>query len=346
MTPQRTHKVPATLLITIAAVITLSMTGLMACSGPQTPQPFPTIAPVTPTPTTAPPAITPPSGRPRSQSSQAPLPTIFPITSPGTESTPTPETNPATSTAQPTQETGPTSQPATPPNHTEIPGPGSTGTATPAPLTLDSNQAATLSPEEKECATQKVDARNLQNILSDPDLTNSEEMKHIIGCLEEDTLYNVIISEYASNTAPLSQETTECLTASYNEIDLRGLLLAGIDGELEATMAAGTAALTATLTCLKDDEWLTVAPQLGMTTTERDVLLCTIDELGGPSTMAHTLMSEDSDAFLTLIEASATCELRVNAETIQNQTTQPPQPAQDHPTQTPIPNLNGQTKGN
>ena len=86
----------------------------------------------------------------------------------------------------------------------------------------------------------------------------------LITCLEDETLLRIFLTEFIGEANPLTLETSECLRTGFEGIDLRSMMLAGTEGDEQAAMAGGMAAFTMTLACLSEEEWLAIAPAMGM----------------------------------------------------------------------------------
>ena len=265
---------------------------LLACSNP-TPAPTNTTAPTQePTPTAEPTPTNAPSPTPAPEATATPMPT--PTRAPA--ATPEP---PPTSAPAPTE-------PASTPG--ETPGDGMI-----APLPLDDPEAVAseLSDSELACLAGTADTGRLLQIFADPGLATPEEGTQLVTCLEDETLLRIFLTGFIGEAKPLTLETSECVRTGFEGIDLRSVMLAGSGGDEEAAMAGTMASFTMTLACLNEEEWLAIAPAMGMDPGERENLLCLMEELGGPEGFAQALSGEDESGMMAFFAASAECELQM-----------------------------------
>ena len=56
-------------------------------------------------------------------------------------------------------------------------------------------------------------------------------MNAILGCLQDETLLRLLLSEFVQDPAPLSMETSACIRTGFEKIDLRGAMLATVPGQ-------------------------------------------------------------------------------------------------------------------
>ena len=180
-----------------------------------------------------------------------------------------------------------------------------------ASLVLDDPEAVAseLSDSELACLAGTADIDRLLQIFAAPDLAAPEERTQLITCLEDETLLRIFLTGFIGESGPLTLETSECLRTGFEGIDLRSVMLAGTEGDEESAMAGSMAAFTMTLACLSEEEWLAIAPAMGMDPSERDSLLCITEELGGPEGMAQALSGENESGLMAFFAASAECEL-------------------------------------
>ena len=180
-----------------------------------------------------------------------------------------------------------------------------------ASLVLDDPEAVAseLSDSELACLAGTADIDRLLQIFAAPDLAAPEERTQLITCLEDETLLRIFLTGFIGESRPLTLETSECVRTGFEGIDLRSVMLAGTEGDEESAMAGSMAAFTMTLACLSEEEWLAIAPAMGMDPSERDSLLCITEELGGPEGMAQALSGENESGLMAFFAASAECEL-------------------------------------
>ena len=285
---------------------------LMACSAP-TPAPTNTIVPTEAPDPTAEPTNT-PVPAPEPEDTATPSPTAAPTPMNTPSPTPAPE---ATATTMPTPTRAPAATPEPPPTPAPAPTePARTPGETPregmlASLVLDDPEAVAseLSDSELACLAGTADIDRLLQIFAAPDLAAPEERTQLITCLEDETLLRIFLTGFIGESGPLTLETSECVRTGFEGIDLRSVMLAGTGGDEESAMAGSMAAFTMTLACLSEEEWLAIAPAMGMDPSERDSLLCITEELGGPEGMAQALSGENESGLMAFFAASAECEL-------------------------------------
>ena len=296
------------------AIIAATLT-LLACSAP-TPAPTSNPAPTeAPTPIAAPTPVNTPAPTLEPEATATPTPTAEPTNTPSP--TPAPE---ATTTPMPTATRAPATTPEPPPTPAAAPTePASTPGEAPgdgmiAPLPLDDPEAVAseLSDSELACLAGTADTGRLLQIFADPGLATPEEGTQLVTCLEDETLLRIFLTGFIGESGPLTLETSECVRTGFEGIDLRSVMLAGSGGDEEAAMVGTMASFTMTLACLNEEEWLAIAPAMGMDPGERENLLCLMEELGGPEGFAQALSGEDESGMMAFFAASAECELQMD----------------------------------
>ena len=148
-------------------------------------------------------------------------------------------------------------------------------------------------------------------MLQDPSAVDSatpEQQAQVMGCFNDETLTNLFLSGLVGDPSQLSPETSACIHSAMEDIDLRGVMMAGPSGDDQA-MVGGMSAVFLTVSCMSDEELEAAGPTLGMTPEDRDGLECLMNELGGPEGMAETLGAEDGSGFMALFGAAFTCGL-------------------------------------
>ena len=238
----------------------------------------------------------------------------------------------------------PTESPATapPPRPTETPTTIPEPTATPAPtedeppasqltpLLLDDPEAVAseLSDRELACLAGVADPERLLTIFSDPGLATADEQTKVIQCFHDETVARLFLTGIILDAGPLSTETSSCVRASFREIDLRSVMLAGLQRDPGTAMSGSMAALFLTMACLNQEEWNSTAPVMGMGPDGREGMQCLMQEMGGPEGMAAALGAGDENALPALFAAAAGCGLDMGG---------PPSQAPVAPTATPEP---------
>ena len=297
---------------------------ILACSEQATPhtgQPAPTLAPIT-TATTAPQTTAPtPSQTAETATATIPATAPEPTSMPGsteeapstTEPPPPPPTQEPISTVEP-PEPLPTREPTVPPE--TITPTQETGQGIIAPLLLENPEtaAAELTAQELDCVSKTLPPDQIHQMLRHPELADPEQRQQVIGCLTDETLMRLFLTGFIGETGPLSAETSDCVRTGFEHIDLRYLMTAEAQGDEQGAMAGAMAAFTTTLACLNQEEWLAIAPIMGMDPSNRDSVLCLVEKMGGPEEMSRALNSEDESGLMKFFAASMECGLRMDEE--------------------------------
>ena len=243
------------------------------------------------------------------------------------------EQNPTVArTAPPAKEAAPdpTGFPRTPP--TTTPGPTEAEAATPAipkapeatgespagiitPLMLDDPQTVTseISDSELACLGGTSDIGRLGRILYGTEESTPEELNAILGCLQDETLLRLLLSEFVQDPAPLSMETSACIRTGFERIDLRGAMLAIVLGNEQDKMMF--ASIFVTIACLNDEEWETAATVLGVDLGTRAAMMCLLEEMGGTAGLTAALEPGAEESFTALILAVTGCDLEMEGGT-------------------------------
>ena len=284
---------------------------LIACS-----EPTPTVV-IEPTLTPQQEATTPVPAQPgptlptETSATATPRPTESPATAPPPRPTETPTTIPEpTATPAPTEDEPPASQLT--------------------PLLLDDPEAVAseLSDRELACLAGVADPERLLTIFRDPDLATADEQTKVIQCFHDETVARLFLTGIILDAGPLSTETSACVRASFREIDLRSVMLAGLQGDPGTAMPGSMAALFLSMACLNQEEWNSAAPVIGMGPDGREGMQCLIQEMGGPEGMAAALGAGEENALPALFAAAGGCGLDMG---------DPPSQAPVAPTATPEP---------
>ena len=122
------------------------------------------------------------------------------------------------------------------------------------PLMMDDPEtlASELSESETACLAVTADAERLGRILYGTEESTPEELNAILGCLQDETLLRLLLSEFVQDPAPLSMETSACIRTGFEKIDLRGAMLATVLGNEQDKMIF--ASIFVTIACLNDVE--------------------------------------------------------------------------------------------
>jgi hypothetical protein len=234
-------------------------------------------------------------------------------------STRTTEAPTATPRPSPTPEPTATSEPTATPEPTVAPVPTATaapqvpeqaaGTGAIMPLRLDDPLAiaSEFSESELTCLAGVAEIGRLMEIFAAPEQASIEEQTKLLGCFEDETLLRLYFTGIMAGSGPLSVETSGCIRAGMEGVDLPALMLSGTAGDEEAAMIGGMSTLILAFMCLNEDEWQGAAASLGVAPEERETLQCVLDELGGPEAFAEILGAGDESSFLALFGAVMGC---------------------------------------
>ena len=253
---------------------------------------------------------------------QAPTTAAAPVVAPSlTPAAPEPSETPQ---ATPTTTPGPGA--ATTPLPANTPAPEATSEPTPAPrdeppnkvitpLMMDDPEtlASELSESETACLAGTADAERLGRILYGTEESTPEELNAILGCLQDETLLRLLLSEFVQDPAPLSMETSACIRTGFERIDLRGAMLAIVLGNEQDKMMF--ASIFVTIACLNDEEWETAATALGVDLGTRAAMMCLLEEMGGTAGLTAALEPGAEESFTALILAVTDCDLEMEGGT-------------------------------
>ncbi len=263
-----------------------------AATASPSPTPEPTATPkptVTPAPTAT--AIPEPTAMPKPTATPAPTATAVPE----------PTATPVTAVPEPEVTAEPTAA-------AQVPG---TGAITPLRLNDPLTVASELSESELACLTGVADIGRLMAVFAAPELASPEERTQFVGCLEDESLLRVFLTDMIEGTGPLSVETSACIRTGMEGVDLRVVMASGPKGGEEAAMAGSMSAFILTLMCLNDEEWEGAAAMLGSAPEERENLQCVLEKMGGPEGFAETLGAGDESSFFALFGAVTECGVQM-----------------------------------
>ena len=180
--------------------------------------------------------------------------------------------------------------------------PGPTGMNDTGLLTSD------LSDAELSCLSEIGDPQQLVTLMNSPDLASPQERDAMVGCLEHETLLKLFLNGFTDQTGPLSDDTSACVSAGFQNFDLRAMMLANQEGSgEEAAMVKGMAGILITLSCLNEEEWQAASPALDLPPEGREPLQCVMNMLGGPEGIAASLESKEGEPPLAFFSAAAEC---------------------------------------
>ena len=128
------------------------------------------------------------------------------------------------------------------------------------------------------------------------------------GCLEHETLLKLFLNGFTDQTGPLSDDTSACVSAGFQNFDLPAMMLANQEGPgAQAAMVKGMAGILITLSCLNEEEWQAASPALDLPPEGREPLQCVMNLLGGPEGVEASLESKEGEPPLALFNAAAEC---------------------------------------
>ena len=281
----------------------VALTTLLACSGPETSS-SPTAAAQAPTsasipaPTAAPVEVPAPT--------ETPIPTAMPVP------TAAPEVPTPTKVPEPTKVPAPTETPipTAMPVPTDAPSETTPESGMPGPTGMNDTGLLTsdLSDAELSCLSEIGGPQQLVTLMNSPDLASPQERDALVGCLEHETLLKLFLNGFTDRTGPLSDDTSACVSAGFQNFDLRAMMLANQEGSgEEAAMVQGMAGLLITLSCLNEEEWQAASPALDLPPERREAMQCVMNMLGGPEGIAASLESKEGEPPLAFFSAAAEC---------------------------------------
>lgn len=197
-----------------------------------------------------------------------------------------------------------------PPDEAPPPGgeQGQDGTAPPG-TDPSANVLAGLSDDEMACLEGlDINPETLQEPWA-MDSPAPEQQAQVMGCFSDETLLDLFLGGIFGDAGQLSDETSACIRAGTEDIDLRSMMTAGPPGDEQARVAAAMSAMFTAASCMSDEELEAASPALGFGPEDRDGLECLISEMGGPEGMAQVLSEEDGSGFIVLLGAAFTCGL-------------------------------------
>ena len=182
-----------------------------------------------------------------------------------------------------------------------------------APISLEDPAAFAmeLSATEQACVSETAEPQELALIMSTPELFPMETAA-LTQCFEDETLLRLFITGLIGLTGPLSVESSACIRGGMEGIDLRSMMMSGIEGDEQTAMVGSMSAYMLTLSCLNDEEWQAASAATGMDPGERENLQCVMEQLGGPEGMATALQSEDGSGIFAILGAALGCGLQLD----------------------------------
>ena len=277
--------------------IFISLTTLLACSGPEE-SPSPTAAAQAPA---AESILDPPPAR-----VETPVETLVEDPVPAEDlaqaESPIPAGDPTTA---PVEEPTPTDAPLE-----TTPEPGML-----APINLNDPETfmSQLSSAEQSCISENGDPRQLLMLIRGPGPGSPQDAQELIPCLGDETLLRLFLTGLTGQTEPLSAETSTCVRSGFQDFDIATVLLSssmGPGGEAAAMMGS-MAGFVLTLSCLNEEEWQMASPRLGLRPDDRESLQCVTSQLGGPAGLAAALQPRDGEPPTAYTNAATACGLQM-----------------------------------
>ena len=189
---------------------------------------------------------------------------------------------------------------------------GAPGPGMPGPTGMNDTGLLTsdLSGAEISCLSEIGDPQQLLMLMNSPELIPPQERDALVGCLEHETLLKLFLKGFTDQTGPLSDDTSACVGAGFQNFDLRAMMLTNQDAAAEqASMAQGMAGFVIVLSCLNEEEWQAASPALELRPDSRESLQCVMNLLGGPEGVAASLESQEGEPPLAFFNAAAECGL-------------------------------------
>ena len=167
-----------------------------------------------------------------------------------------------------------------------------------------------LSKGEQSCLSENGDPQQLLTLMDNPELASPGERKVLAGCLENETLLNIFLKKFTDQAGPLSSNTSACVSAGFQNLDLRAMMLTDPEGpDEEAGIVQVMAGLIIVLACLDEPEWQAASQTLDMPSDGREALQCTMDKLGGPEGVVASMESKEGEQPMAFLNAATKCGL-------------------------------------
>ena len=172
-----------------------------------------------------------------------------------------------------------------------------------------------LSKGEQSCISENGDPQQLLMLINSPGLASPEERKVLAGCLENETLLNIFLKGFTDQAGPLSSDTSACISAGFQNLDLRAMMLTSPEEpEEEAGIVQVMAGLIIVLACLDEPEWQAASQPLDLPPDGREALQCVMNKLGGPEGIVASLESKEGEPPMAFLNAANKCGLTMMGE--------------------------------
>ena len=197
----------------------------------------------------------------------------------------------------------------------QMPSPSGPGTPDPSGMNDTGLLVSDLSDAELSCLSENGDPQQLLMLVNRPDLTSPEERNALAGCLEHETLLNIFLKGFTDQAGPMSDDTSACVSAGFQNLDLPAMMLTNPEEPDEETgVVQVMAGLIIVLACLNEEEWQAASQNLDLLPNEREALQCTMNKLGGPEGIVASLESEEGEQPTAFFNAATECGLTIMEE--------------------------------
>ena len=157
-------------------------------------------------------------------------------------------------------------------------------------------------------------------LINSPELASPEERKVLAECLENETLLNIFLKGFTDQAGPLSSDTSACIGAGFQNLDLRAMMLTDPEGpDEEAEIVQVMAGLIIVLACLDEREWQAASQSLDLPPDGREALQCTMNLLGGPEGIMASMKAKEGEPPIAFLNAATECGLTMMGRTIEPQ---------------------------
>ena len=167
-----------------------------------------------------------------------------------------------------------------------------------------------LSSDEQSCLSENGDPQQLLTLMNSPDLASPQERDALAGCLENETLLNIFLKRFTNPAGPLSSNTSACVSAGFQNLDLHAMMLTDPEGpEEESEIVQVMAGLIIVLACLDEPEWQAASQTLDLPPDGREALQCAMNLLGGPEGILASMESKEGEQPMAFLNAATECGL-------------------------------------
>ena len=197
----------------------------------------------------------------------------------------------------------------------QMPSPSGPGMPDPSGMNDTGLLVSDLSDAELSCLSENGDPQQLLMLVNRPDLTSPEERNALAGCLEHETMLNIFLKGFTDQAGPMSSDTSACVSAGFQNLDLPAMMLTNPEEPDEETgVVQVMAGLIIVLACLNEEEWQAASQNLDLLPNEREALQCTMTKLGGPEGIVASLESKEGEQPTAFFNAATECGLTIMEE--------------------------------